>query len=237
MNVIAPGITHDQYDASKRLDVFEGRTKEWILAIARRLSEQPDSGIAVLILTSAVLEPIGGVLPWTRGAKNSEGRFCNGFVHAFPNVPGATDTWEVGREVCHLLRDGLFHEAFIKPGLFIRAQDSPLQVDSGAIYVDPKLFIQAVESAFSDLCGRIRSADTGSELRLAFDSYWVGKKSEHNSALVAKIERGEVDPAVFENTATTTGAFSGGVTHAPYSFRDSQMFRRASGNPKDSEVD
>jgi hypothetical protein len=34
----------------------------WILDIAKRLSEQPDSGIAVLILAGTALEPIGGVL-------------------------------------------------------------------------------------------------------------------------------------------------------------------------------
>ena len=64
MAIIGPGMTDSDYTSGKisSLDVFEGRGKVWTLAFARTLANQEDSGVAILLLTSAVFEPMGGAL-------------------------------------------------------------------------------------------------------------------------------------------------------------------------------
>jgi hypothetical protein len=80
----------------------------------------------VLLLTSSVLEPLGGVLPLDKGRKNSEAKFYNGFVRVFPEVPGSRDPRQVAERVSELLRHGLFPEGFIKAGIVLISQDRPL---------------------------------------------------------------------------------------------------------------
>jgi hypothetical protein len=184
MNVVAPGITLEDYNSGKAkpIDLFEGRNKDWILGYAKHLAhdyeKKNDAGIAVLILTAAVIEPMGDVLPLAKGRKTSEANFCNGFVRVFPTVPGAEDVWKLAERVCDLLRHGLFHESFIKPGLTLRFQDEPISEKTGVIYVDPVRFLDAVESVFSQVCDESRNAEDGSPIREAFDSYWNQKAME-----------------------------------------------------------
>jgi hypothetical protein len=80
--------------------------------------------------------------------------------------------------VCDLLRHGLFHESFIKPGLTLTIQDEPISQKTGVIYIDPVRFLDAVESVFTHICEDIRDAKDGSPIREAFDSYWNQKAEE-----------------------------------------------------------
>jgi hypothetical protein len=184
MNVVAPGITLEDYNSGKAkpIDLFEGRIKHWILSYAKHLAhdyeEKQDAGIAVLILTAAIIQPLGAVLPPAKGRKSNEAIFCNGFIRVFPEVPGTEDAWKLAERVCDLLRNGLFHESFIKPGLALRFQDEPISEKDGVIYIDPVRFLDAVESVFSQVCDEIRNAEDGSPIREAFDSYWNQKAME-----------------------------------------------------------
>src|SRR5436190_2882483 len=82
MNVVAPGITVQDYNEGKGkpIDLFEGRVKHWILAYAKHLAyeheQKEHAGIAVLNLASSIFEPLGGVLPMAKRRRNSEVNFC-----------------------------------------------------------------------------------------------------------------------------------------------------------------
>jgi hypothetical protein len=84
MNIVAPGITLEDYESGRAtaIDLFEGQIQVWILSFARGLAhehrDKGNAGIAVLLLTSSVLEPLGGVLPRGKGSNNSEAKFCRG---------------------------------------------------------------------------------------------------------------------------------------------------------------
>jgi hypothetical protein len=207
MNVVAPGITLEDYNngKAKPIDLFEGRIKHWILSYAKHLAhdyeEKQNAGIAVLILTAAIIQPLGAVLPPPKGRKSNEAIFCNGFLHVFPEVPGAEDTWKLAERVCDLLRNGLFHESFIKPGLTLRFKDEPISEKDGVIYVDPVRFLDAVESAFSQVCNEIRNAEDGSPIREAFDSYWNQKATEQAKRITPTIKI-ESDSATTLSTST-----------------------------------
>ena len=167
MNFVAPGMTDDQYDESKRLDVFQSRTAEWILAFAIRLSKEKDGGIASLIVSTSIIEPMGGI---RSRSSTVESRFKSGFEYLFPDVS------KVAKDVYSRLRGGLFHEGFIKPGLVITNLSSAIEVKGGFVYVDPERFAIAVNEGFERFCGDIRADKT---LRKNFDIYWE-KQAEDN---------------------------------------------------------
>jgi len=196
MAIVGPGITDEDYNSRgnvSSLDVFEGRIKSWILAFARTLAEQEDSGIAVLLLTSSVFEPMGGALI---GGGNSEAKFCAGFLRAIPHVPGGNAA-EVAVLVCDLLRNGLFHEAFIKAGLVLECGDHPVQMRSGAVVVNPRLFLDSVETAFDKTCDQIRSGD-----RKNFNAYWDKKLHDQGKYIEARLDA-QIGPLT---TSTGTAA-------------------------------
>ena len=165
MNVIAPGITDEDY-FSKRvnpIDIFEGRIKEWTLGFANELALKPHSGVAVLILAASVLEPMGGALLGTTG--NTERRVVKGLTWAFPSLPAGAPN-----QICDLLRDGLFHKSFIKAGLVLQQLDNPIKIEPGGIFIDPNRFLKAIDESFSKLCAEIRSRETAAFG--TFEAYW-----------------------------------------------------------------
>jgi hypothetical protein len=217
MNVIAPGITLEEYNSGRArpIDVFEGRIKHWSLGYAKHLAhdyeQKQDAGIAVLILTAAIIQPLGAVLPPPKGRKSNEAIFCNGFLRVFPEVPGAEDAWKLAERVCDLLRNGLFHESFIKPGLILQFQDEPISEKDGLIYVNPVRFLDAVESVFSQACEEIRIAEDGSPIRVAFDSYWSQKALEQ-SKMVDRTFKVQSDSGTTLSTSTLAPIFSNTFT-------------------------
>lgn len=180
MAIIGPSMTDLDYTSGKisSLDVFDRRIKSWILGFARGLAAQEDSGVAVLLLASSVFEPMGGALI---GGGNSETKFCAGFVRAIPEVPGGNPK-EVARLVCDLLRDGLFHEGFIKAGLVLEHSDVPVQIRSGAVVIDPRRLLDSVEVAFARVCDEIRAGDQKN-----FNAYWNKKQRDQGQYLGARI--------------------------------------------------
>jgi hypothetical protein len=196
--VIAPGITSDDYDESKRLDAFEKRSVEWIIAPAKRIMNENDSGIAVLMLSSSLLQPIGGIVCGGKG-RNGE-QFVAGFLYVFPTVKGSSDPRAVATDVCNILRNGLYHEAFVKHGFVIRRQADAVEAEAGAVCVDPKVFLPAIEQAVIRLCEQIR---TDKVWQQRFDDYW-----RTNESLAVKQRRIPVDARMLSRTVSSTGAFS-----------------------------
>jgi hypothetical protein len=174
MNVVAPGITQEEYQSGKALpiDVFERQIKGWILAFAEHLAVLEDSAVAVLTLTSAILEPLGGAL--LGKGQNPKAKFCRGFERVFPTVPGSESARHTAEGVYDYLRNGLFHEAFIKAGLRLIHQDMPIQEKDGEICLDPERFFKAVDSTFAQVCGEIRSLGASQE---TFNKYWTDKQN------------------------------------------------------------
>lgn len=179
-------MTLDDYQSGRvaPIDVFEGQIKEWILALAEHLAHERggrnDAGIAVLMLTCSVLEPLGGVLPLPKGRRTSEAKFCNGFVRVFPEVSGSEDAWRVAEQVCDLLRNGLFHEAFVKCGVALTVEhDAAVMQKDDVIYINPFRFLDSVAAAFDTVCEEIRSAEPTAPICQAFDVYWAHRETEH----------------------------------------------------------
>ena len=209
MNVVGPGITLEDYQSGKAtpIDLFEGQIRGWILPFAQHLAyEHEHSGIAVLLLTSAILEPLGAVLPLDKGGKTSKDKFCRGFERAFKEVPGSKSARKVAERVWQALRDGLFHEAFIQAGLVLTTQDIPILEKDGIIYVDCARFFNAVESAFVEVCNEIRSSEKDSPIRSAFDMYWNKKESEQAKKFEATVPvRADYPPTTSTNTLAPMG--------------------------------
>ena len=206
MNIVGPGITLEDYESgrAKPIDLFEGQIKKWILDIAQSLAReherQDDAGIAVLLLSSAVLEPLGGVLPLEKGRKSSEAKFCNGFVRVFGSIPGAKNVWQVAERVCELLRHGLFHEAFIKAGIVLTHQGVPIREENGILYLDASRFVERIGVAFDEVCTEIRQAEPADPVRRAFDAYWNQRETEQPKKLESIVVAGAEYPPVLSTS-------------------------------------
>ncbi len=164
----APGITSDDYDPSQDFEVFRKRSEACILAPAKALAESEDTGLAVLALATLLVQPVGflsAVLLDTK-RKNNEQEFVDGFCSICPAVPGSVDPKIEGKKTYKVLRNGLYHEGFIKHGLVIRSQEVPVLVLSGVICVEPKRFLGAVESAFFAICDQIQK-DPAARIRFS----------------------------------------------------------------------
>lgn len=74
------------------------------------------------------------------------------------------------KRLCDLLRGGLFHKSFIKAGLALKPLSRAIEVDAGAILVDPIHFLETVAASFSELCVEIRTGATPA--RETFNAYW-----------------------------------------------------------------
>lgn len=206
MNVVGPGITVEDYESgrAKPIDLFEGQIKRWILAFAHYLANEHDrkeeAGIAILLLSSSVLEPLGGVLPLEKRRRSSEAKFCNGFVRVFGEIPGTKDNWRVAERVCDLLRHGLFHEAFIKAGIILTHQEVPIQEKDGILYLDAVQFVNRIGVAFDEICNEIRRADAADPIRQSFDVYWNQKETEQGKKLESIVESGAQYPPVLSTS-------------------------------------
>lgn len=150
------------------------------------------------MLASSLLQPIGGIVSGGKG-RNGE-QFVEGFLYVFPAMKGSADPRSVAVDVCNILRNGLYHEAFVKHGFVIRRQADAVEVESGAVCVDPKVFLPAIERAIIRLCEQVRT-DKGWQQR--FDDY-----CKANETRAVKQRPIPVDPAMFSATVTSTGAFS-----------------------------
>jgi hypothetical protein len=198
---IAPGIELDQYDESRRLEAYQKRTTNWILAHAIDLSKRDDGGLPALIVACSVIEPIGGILT---GSSATLTRFTAGFDYIFPSLGIAKDVYE-------RLRGGLYHEGFIKEGLLITNLKEAIEVQNGHVCVDPVHFANAVNDGFQRFCGDIQNDVNG--LRERFDAYWE-KKTDVNT-------RGLQDTRPIEAPHITGGTSA--ATPMPY---DPRFFKK-----------
>jgi len=63
-------------------------------------------------------------------------------------------------------------EAFIKHGLVLTKQEEAILVKSGLIFINAVRLLDAVESAFAEVCYETRTGDDTAPIRRAFDTYW-----------------------------------------------------------------
>jgi hypothetical protein len=168
---IAPGIELDQYDESRRLEAYQKRTTDWILAHAIDLSKRQDGGLPAMIVACSVIEPVGGIIT---GSGATLTRFTAGFDYIFPKLG-------IGKEVYERLRGGLYHEGFIKEGLLITSLKEAIEVQDGHICIDPVHFATAVNNGFQRFCGDIQNDVNG--LRERFDAYWEKKTTVNSRGL------------------------------------------------------
>jgi hypothetical protein len=189
-NWVAPDITVEQYDDSRRLEVFHSRTKQWILAHAIKVSNDKDGGIPSLIIATSVFEPIGAIRLSDKG--NRERRFMAGFGYVFPKWSG------ISKLMYNNLRGGLFHEGFIARGLLITDLEEPIVQQNETIQVDPKRFVQAVSERFDEFCNAIKNNED--DLQSKFCAYWKPQAEGYNYS------QGERKPVIDFTTAVSTGA-------------------------------
>lgn len=218
VRVVGPGISLEDYQSGKfsPIDVFEGCLNKWILAFGTELAGKENSGIAVLILASSIIQPLGAALPYNGKGRNNKTDFCNGFVRIFPDVPGCKDKWEFAGRVYDLLLNGLFHEAFIKPGLVLSKRETAISEESGQIVIDPVRFIQAIEATFGEVCREIREASAESETRASFEMCWSRKETINAIREAAKPLPVEL-PAYGTNTLSP-GSATTLAPSSPYKF-------------------
>jgi len=90
VQVVGPGISLEDYQSGKfsPIDVFEGCLNKWILAFGTELAGKENSGIAVLILASSIIQPLGAALPYNGKGRNNKTDFCNGFPPAVQAIAG-----------------------------------------------------------------------------------------------------------------------------------------------------
>jgi hypothetical protein len=172
---VAPGITSDKYDASMQLEAFEQRCLQWVLQQAKRLSEDDESGLAILMLATSLMEPMGAIL---KSSKTDKAEFAVGFAYLFPKIKGSDNAYKVGERAFDLLRSGLYHEAFIKRGLAIEHQGDAIELRDGGIIVNPRTFLTEVEEGFRRFCEEVRK---DKELNANFYAYF--KKLDENASL------------------------------------------------------
>jgi len=192
-------ITADQFDKTKRLPVFQSRTKEWILDVALRLAKEEHTGVAVLVLVTTIFEPMGAIRS-TRTVDKDQ--FADAFVYLFPNVPNGNN---VGLDLYQRLRNGLFHEAFIKPGIVITPpQGEAIKLEGSSIKIDPSRFASEVAAGFERLCDEIKNTP---EMQKRFDLYWEKLESNNMKPLEALFVKGKppAPPMALSTLAPSSG--------------------------------
>lgn len=229
-NVIAPGITIEEYTPERAFEVFEKRTKDWILAKLLPLTEQQDTGIVVLIIAAAVVEPMGRILSEGGNGEVSQIAALNFILEdSFVDLKFEKDMRQrVCKEISSRLRDGLFHEGFIKLGLNITELTSVIAYDGKTVFLDPNRFAVALSVAFGRLCEKAKAERSFHDRFLA---YWT-KTNENNHK---KLNAAQPIPFVhFENTFIGTSATPGVTlavgTGCDFTFMDDEnnapIFRR-----------
>lgn len=191
-------MTIEQYDDSKRLAVFQSRTRGWILDHAIDLANREDGGIPSLIVATSVFEPMGAILLDSNG--NKETRFTKGFEYVFPKL------LRISSRMYRCLRGGLYHEGFITGELVICTLDEPIVTVNDSIYIEPKRFAPAVATAFDAFCGSIERDEN---IRKKFDGYWT-KQTDVNERTLG-LRRPNLDLPYTLGTAGGYGYYSGAV--------------------------
>src|SRR5207249_290986 len=100
---------------------------------ADKLSGYESAGIAILMLTCSVFEPVGRVIT---GKPNA---FVDGFKELFKGVNGSED---VAEDIHICVRHGLFHEGFVKPGISLDGRTDTVSKENGRLRINPVLFLR-----------------------------------------------------------------------------------------------
>ncbi len=181
--VIAPGITLDEYTEHRAFEVFEKRTKGWILQQALKLTETQDNGIAALLLSLSCVEPMGEII--SGRSKNGE-KVEDGFRYVLKGRKDFDSVNPTGQNfVCGLLtdhlRNGLFHEAFFTPGIVIaHLEGKVLVLDGSTVVIDPYQFTHATKESFDRLCEEYNSSK---EVEEGFMRFWKAKGENYLKSL------------------------------------------------------
>lgn len=187
---ISPRFTREKLSSGRledRIDVYEDRIKGWFLNHARSLLAAPNSELAVLQLSLAYFE---GYAIYRNGS-DSKGRskkfFRQAFMEVFPHsrrgtVQGIDPSPDAIEKLPSLLyeeaRCGLFHDGMIRHSIVLASSSAPISVSAhkitgevGAIVIDPRKFLEAVEAHFTAYTAKLRDRNNA-ELRANFNSAW-----------------------------------------------------------------
>lgn len=170
-----------------RIDIYEDRIKGWFLNPARSLLAVPNSELAVLQLSIGYFEGYAIYRNGSDSRRHSKKFFCQAFMEAFPysrrgTVQGIDPSLDLIEKLPVLLyeeaRCGLFHDGMIGRRIVLASSSAPISVsahkitgDVGAIVIDPRKFLEAVEAHFTAYTAKLRDRNNP-ELRANFNAAW-----------------------------------------------------------------
>lgn len=187
---VSPHFTSEKLSSGRledKIDVYEDRIKGWFLNHARSLLAAPSSELAVLQLSLGYFE---GYAIYRNGC-DSKGRskrfFRQAFIEVFPHsrrgtVQGIDPSPDTIEKLPGLLyeeaRCGLFHDGMIRHRIVLASSSAPISVSAhrttgevGAIVIDPRKFLEAVEAHFTAYTAKLRDRNN-TELRANFNAAW-----------------------------------------------------------------
>jgi hypothetical protein len=207
MTKVSPSYRQEQLDSGEvtLVDVYADIVTSCVFRFADIIANTEHSGIAVLTLTTAVFEPLGGIL---RGGNPRDMRknFIEGFDYLFQQARGST----LAERVYYFVRCGLFHEGFIKPGICLKKsdEDEAIAERDGSVIIDPPMFLHEIKKQFEVFVDSVR---TDGGLRRNFETYWRLRDENHEEQQRKHWPTAAAQPQALTGT-TTISPHSGSTT-------------------------
>lgn len=166
---------YDDDSLSRRLDVFEDRTKGWFFDHAKTLMESKNQhvGFAVLKLVFSYFEMIAQYIE----GQSSNGRagifFKKGVEYVFPEIVGHEYKEEIKEILWTSARNGFFHSGMTKGKLFIEDSEAhnPIEFKGDRVYIDRFLFPAKIFDNFDSYVEDLRATDDDSKIQ-NFNYIW-----------------------------------------------------------------
>jgi len=153
---------YDDDRLSRRLDVFEARTKGWFFDHAETLNNgsNPHVGFAVLKLVFSYFEMITKYLEGEIQRRGAEIRFKKGIRSVFPELESQNSVALILDYLWTYARNGLFHSGMTEGKIFIRDSESlpaeAIEFEEDKVYIDRRLFLSRILSHFDSYISDLR---------------------------------------------------------------------------------
>jgi hypothetical protein len=205
---ISPRYCQEQLDGGEitMVDVYADIVTGCIFHFADSIATTEHSGIAVLTLTTAVFEPLGGVLRGT-GPRDGRENFIAGLDWICRQAGGSSNR-KLGERIYHFVRCGLFHEGFIKPSICLKASDEAIAKQDDCIIIDTLRLLHDTEKQFEAFVARLKTDDV---LRRNFGEYWRLRDEEHKRQLQRYWQAAAVKPPTFTDATTHAPSLGGNI--------------------------